>query len=119
MTGSILLSDIAEKKRTKLVDKYAHLRWCEQLIKRTFPHCAPANLETCCLLEIGDFSRRLRFRCSCQFLWCAPGLNNFWSIKQTVMQTLITTNAEGCTCNNYYYTEKRVKYILFFFSESG
>jgi hypothetical protein len=36
-----------------------------------FPQCAPANLETSCLLEIGDFSQKLRLRCSCQFPWCA------------------------------------------------
>jgi hypothetical protein len=55
MAGSILLSDIAEKKFTKLAGKQTHLRWCEQLIKRKFPQCAPANRETSCLLEIGDF----------------------------------------------------------------
>jgi hypothetical protein len=59
------------KKCTKLTDRHTHLRWCEQLIKRKFPQCAPANLETSCLLEIGDFSRKLRLRCSCQFHWCA------------------------------------------------
>jgi hypothetical protein len=60
MRGSLLLSSIAERKCTKL--KYTimhyvhtHLRWCEQLLKHTFPQCAPANLETSCLLEIGDF----------------------------------------------------------------
>jgi hypothetical protein len=39
-----------------------------------FPRCAPANLETSCLLEISDFSRKLRLRCGCQFPWCALGL---------------------------------------------
>jgi hypothetical protein len=52
MAGSVLLSDIAEKKFTKLADSHTHLRWCEQLLKRKFPLCAPANLETSCLLEI-------------------------------------------------------------------
>jgi hypothetical protein len=39
-----------------------------------FPQCAPANLETICLLEIGDISRKLRLLCSCQFPWCALAL---------------------------------------------
>jgi hypothetical protein len=52
-------------------DEHPHFRWCEQLIKHKFPQCAPANLEHSCLLEIGDFSRKLRLRCSCQFPWCA------------------------------------------------
>jgi hypothetical protein len=42
------------EKRTKLADKHTHLR-CEQLIERKFPQCARANLETICLLKIGDF----------------------------------------------------------------
>jgi hypothetical protein len=37
-----------------------HFRWCEQLIKRKFPQCGPANRETSCLLEIGDFSWKLQ-----------------------------------------------------------
>jgi hypothetical protein len=52
-------------------DERTRLRWCEQLIKHKFPQCAPPNLETSCLLEIGDVSWKLRLRCSCQFLWCA------------------------------------------------
>jgi hypothetical protein len=75
MTGAVLLSD---GKCTKLnitithaSDEHTHLRWREQLIKHKFPQCAPANLETSCLLEIGDVSRKLRLRCSFQFLWCA------------------------------------------------
>jgi hypothetical protein len=40
------------KKCTKFADEHTHLRWCEQLIKRKFPQCAPSNLETNCLLEI-------------------------------------------------------------------
>jgi hypothetical protein len=56
---SILSSDITEKKRTKLAEKHAHLRRCEQLIERKFPQCAPANLGTSCLLEIDDFSRKI------------------------------------------------------------
>jgi hypothetical protein len=43
-------------------------------MKRKFPQCAPANMETGCLLEIGDFSRKLRLRCSCQFPWCSPAV---------------------------------------------
>jgi hypothetical protein len=43
----------------------------EQLLKHTFPQCAPANLETSCLLDIGDISWKLRLRCGCQFPWCA------------------------------------------------
>jgi hypothetical protein len=38
-----------------LAGKHAHLRLCEQLIERKFPQCAPADLKTNCLLEIGDF----------------------------------------------------------------
>jgi hypothetical protein len=48
-------------------DEPTHLRWCEQLIKHKFPQCAPAELETSCLLEIGYFSRKLPLRCGCQF----------------------------------------------------
>jgi hypothetical protein len=62
------------KKCTKLADKHTHLI-CGQLIKRKFPQCAPANLETSCLLKIGDFSRKLRLHCSCQFSWYALTLN--------------------------------------------
>jgi hypothetical protein len=36
--------------------------------------CAPYNLETSSLLEIGDFSRKLLLHCSCQFLRCALAL---------------------------------------------
>jgi hypothetical protein len=61
------------KKCTKLADKHIHL-WCEQLIKSKFPQCAPANLKTSCLLEIGDFYRKLQLRCSCQFPSCAVAL---------------------------------------------
>jgi hypothetical protein len=43
------------QKCTKLADSHTHLRWCEQVIKRKFPQCAPVNLETSHLLEIGDF----------------------------------------------------------------
>jgi hypothetical protein len=58
-----------EKLQSRLKsDGHAHLRWCEQLITHKFPHCAPANLETSCLLEICDVSRKLRLRCSFQFL---------------------------------------------------
>jgi hypothetical protein len=39
-------------------------------IQRKFPQCAPANLETSSLIEIGDFSLKLWLRCSCQFPWC-------------------------------------------------
>jgi hypothetical protein len=53
----------------ELTDKHIHLRGCEQLIKRYFPQYAPANLESSCLLEIDDLSRKLRLRC--QFPWCA------------------------------------------------
>jgi hypothetical protein len=42
-----------------------------KILKHKFPQCTPATLETSCLLEIGDFSRKLRLRCSCQFPWCA------------------------------------------------
>jgi hypothetical protein len=57
-------------------DNHTHLRWCEQLIKCKFPQCAPANLETSWQLEIGDISRKLRLRCSCQFPWYARTLSN-------------------------------------------
>jgi hypothetical protein len=46
MAGSILLSDIAQNKFTKLAGKHTHLRLCEQLIKRKYPQSAPAILET-------------------------------------------------------------------------
>jgi hypothetical protein len=62
------------KQCMKLADKHTHLRWCDQLIKHKFPQYAPANLETSCLLEIGDFSQKLLWRCSCQFPWCALAL---------------------------------------------
>jgi hypothetical protein len=53
------------------IKKYNHA------LRRTkFPQCAPANLETSCLLEIGDISRKLRFRCGFQFPWCALALNH-------------------------------------------
>jgi hypothetical protein len=39
-----------------------------------FPQSAFANLETSCLLEIGDFSRKSRLCYGCQVPWCAPGL---------------------------------------------
>jgi hypothetical protein len=55
-------------------DEHIHLRWCEQLPKHKFPQCAPADLETSCLLEIGDFSRKLQLRCCCQFPLCALAL---------------------------------------------
>jgi hypothetical protein len=80
MTGSVLLSSIAEGKCTKLKrnvhscntsDEHYHLIWCEELIKHKFPQFASPNLETSCLLEIGDLSRKLRLRCGCQFPWCA------------------------------------------------
>jgi hypothetical protein len=80
MTGSIL-SSIAEGRCTKLKNtvmhyvEHTHLRCCEQIIKHKFPQCAPVNLETSCLLEIGDISRKSRLRCGCQFSWCALGLN--------------------------------------------
>jgi hypothetical protein len=82
MTGWVLLSSIAEGKCTKLKDTivhyvgrtYPHLRWCEQLLKHKSPQCAPAHLETSCLLEIGDISRKLRLGCCFQFLWCALAL---------------------------------------------
>jgi hypothetical protein len=35
-------------------------------------------LETSCSLEIGDISRKLRWRCGCQFPVCALGLNHLW-----------------------------------------
>jgi hypothetical protein len=54
-------------------EEHTHL-WCEQLIEHKSPQCAPANLETSCLLEIGDVSRKLRLHCSCQFLWCVLAL---------------------------------------------
>jgi hypothetical protein len=55
-------------------EEHTHLRWCEQLLKCKFPQCSLANLETSCLLEIGDFSRKLQLRCSCQFPWRAIAL---------------------------------------------
>jgi hypothetical protein len=42
--------------------------------RHKFPQCAPANLETTYLLEIGDDSRKLWMRYSCQFVWCAFAL---------------------------------------------
>jgi hypothetical protein len=59
MTGSVLLSSIAEDKCTKLKNTITHYvgRTCEQLIKHKFPRCATANLEISCLLEIDDISR--------------------------------------------------------------
>jgi hypothetical protein len=48
------LSAIAEDKRTKLKHNNQHLIWREELNKHKFPQCAPANLETSRLLEIGD-----------------------------------------------------------------
>jgi hypothetical protein len=58
----VLLSDIAEKKLTKLkitiTDEHTQLR-CEQLIKHKFDQCAHANLETSFLLEIDDVSPKL------------------------------------------------------------
>jgi hypothetical protein len=56
------------------LDEHTHLRWCEQLIKHTFSLSMPANLETRCMLEIGDISWKFQFDCSCQFLWSAPTL---------------------------------------------
>jgi hypothetical protein len=53
---------------------HTYIIWCEKVIKHKFPHCAPANLETSCLVEIGDVSRKLRLRCDCQFSWCALAL---------------------------------------------
>ena len=35
---------------------------------------APANLETICLLEIGDISQKSWLRCGCQFPRCALAL---------------------------------------------
>jgi hypothetical protein len=82
-SSSLLLSDTAEGKCTKYKlqshiksDEHSHLRWCEQLIKHKFPQYAPANLETSCLFEIDDVSRKLRLRCSWQFLWCALSLTH-------------------------------------------
>jgi hypothetical protein len=52
---------------------HTHLRWCEQLLKRKFHQCAPTNLETSCLLEIGDLSRESRLPvslvCPCPDTW--------------------------------------------------
>jgi hypothetical protein len=45
-------------------DEHKHLSWCEQLITYKFPHCAPAKLETSCILQIGDASWKLWLRCS-------------------------------------------------------
>jgi hypothetical protein len=77
MTGSVLLPNGSVRNwkfqsRIKS-DEHTHLRWCEQLMKHKFPQCAPANLETSCLLEIGCVSWKLRLRC--KFPWCArvPG----------------------------------------------
>jgi hypothetical protein len=67
MTGAVL-SDIAQEKCTRLKNTIMHY------VGRTHPlemMCAPANLETSCLPEISDVSRKLRLLCSCQFLWCA------------------------------------------------
>jgi hypothetical protein len=69
MTRSVLLSSIAEDMCTKLKkiqscitsDERTHSRWCEQLIKHKFPLYAPANLETSCLHEICEISRKLHF----------------------------------------------------------
>jgi hypothetical protein len=41
-------------------DEHTQIRWCEQLIKCKFPQCAPANLETSCLIEICNISRKYR-----------------------------------------------------------
>jgi hypothetical protein len=56
-------------------------------MKHKFPQCAPANLETNCLLEIGDLSRKLRLLCSCQFLLCALALT-FGSFETKVTYCL-------------------------------
>jgi hypothetical protein len=79
MTGSVLLSDIAEDECTKLKIMIAHYvgRTHQREMMWATPQCAPDNLEASCLLKIGDVSRKLRLRCSCQFLWCAsPEITN-------------------------------------------
>jgi hypothetical protein len=75
-TGSVLLSSTAEDKVHE-IKKYNHA------LRRTnitsydyvsnysnkFPQCATTNLEISWLLDICEFSRKLRLRCSCQFTW--------------------------------------------------
>jgi hypothetical protein len=68
----------------------------EQLIKRKFPQVAPANVETSFLLEIGDFSRKFRLRCSCQFPWCALAPSFSWSALLCRVNICECAHARAC-----------------------
>jgi hypothetical protein len=53
-------------------------------MKREFPQSVSANLETSCLLQIGESSWKLQLRCSCQFPWCALALRVFKKITAKI-----------------------------------
>jgi hypothetical protein len=59
----------------------------EQLIKHKFHQCAPANLETSCLLEIGNISQILQLRYCYQFPGCVLAL--------TVVPALVKEDDRG------------------------
>jgi hypothetical protein len=67
-----------------------------------FSQCAPANLETSCLLEIGDISWKLRLRCGCQFPWCdlalqvksVAGFGKFVGIIRVIKTFCVSINPE-------------------------
>jgi hypothetical protein len=50
-----------------------------------FPQCAPANLETSCLLEIGDVSRKLRLLWGCRFLGVPSPLQPSYHVRNRVL----------------------------------
>jgi hypothetical protein len=53
-------------------------------MQHKFRQCVPANLETSCLLKIGEVSQKLRLRCGSLFPWCALTLTvpymSLWEI---------------------------------------
>jgi hypothetical protein len=67
--------------------KYQHVRLGRSTTKETGNGNATTNsekMETSCLLEISDFSRKLRLRCSCQFSWCALSLTGRWNTLRAI-----------------------------------
>jgi hypothetical protein len=93
--GPVSLCGIAEKHSSKLTHGHTHWRWCEELIKRKFPRCAPADLITNCLLEIGDVSWKLRLPVPlvCSRLWL---VKNISAIYHYLGQILALDKA--CVC---------------------
>jgi hypothetical protein len=74
------------KKSTKLAHKHTHLRWCE-------------------LLEIGDFSRKLRLRWSCHFPWYALAPSFLWSALLCRINICECARARACVLSEASYCE--------------